>query len=62
LAAKEALVNHEFALLEEVKNTISTMTTELNNFANYIAWFDLYTSNAIFASENKLVKSEYQNN
>ncbi len=59
LSAKEALVNHEFALLEEVKNTISTMTSELNNFANYIARFDLYTSHAIFSSENKLVKARY---
>ena len=60
LEAKELLTNHEFMLLEEVKNTISTMTTELNSFSNYIAWFDLYTSHAIFASENKLVKSEYK--
>jgi DNA mismatch repair ATPase MutS len=32
----------------------------LNDFSNYIAWLDLYTSQAIFASERALVKPKYK--
>ena len=60
LEAKELLVNHEFKLLEEIKNTIASMIWWLNDFANYIAWFDLYTAHAIFANENNLVKAIYK--
>jgi DNA mismatch repair protein MutS len=59
LEAKEDLINHEFKLLEEVKNSIWNIIGELTEFANYIAWFDLYTSYAIFSQENKLVKPKY---
>jgi len=62
LEAKEALVSHEFALLEKLKNTISTMVVDLNEFANYIAWFDLYVSHSIFAHENSLNKPEFIDN
>jgi DNA mismatch repair ATPase MutS len=51
LEAKEALVNYEFVLLREIKDTIFTLINELNSFAKYIAWFDLYTSHAIFVEE-----------
>ena len=60
LEAKELLVNHEFKFLEEVKNTIATMISGLNDFANYIAWFDLYIAHAIFATENNLTKAVYK--
>jgi DNA mismatch repair protein MutS len=46
--------------LEEVKNTVASMILGLNNFANYIAWFDLYTSHAIFANDRSLVKPKYR--
>ena len=59
LSAREWLASKEFAILEEIKNTIWTMTNEIYEFANIVAWFDLYTSHAIFASENNLVKAEY---
>ncbi len=62
LSAREWLASKEFAILNEIKNTIWTMTNEIYEFANVVAWFDLYTSHAIFASENNLVKAEYIDN
>ena len=59
LSARDWLAKKEFAILDEIKNTIWTMTNEIYEFANVVAWFDLYTSHAIFASENNLVKAEY---
>lgn len=59
LQAKDWLACKEFEILNEIKNTIWTMINEIYEFANYVAWFDLYTSHAIFASENNLVKPKY---
>ena len=35
------------------------MTNEIYEFANVVARFDFYTSHAIFASENNLIKPTY---
>jgi DNA mismatch repair ATPase MutS len=62
IEAKNTLVEQEFLILEEVKNSISTIINEIYDFSNHIAWLDLYTSHAIFAKENNLNKPKYQNN
>lgn len=57
--AKSALVEQEFLVLQELKESIWTITNDLNTFANHVAFLDLYTSHAIFSKENNLVKASY---
>ena len=57
--AKNALVEQEFLVLQELKESIWTITNDLNTFANHVAFLDLYTSHAIFSKENNLVKASY---
>ncbi|HPC34871.1 MAG TPA: hypothetical protein PLP73_04325, partial [Candidatus Absconditabacterales bacterium] len=57
--AKSALVEQEFLVLQELKESIGTITNDLNTFANHVAFLDLYTSHAIFSKENNLVKASY---
>lgn len=58
MEAKDKLVYHEFSLLEKTKEQISNLAPELNEFANYISWLDLYTSQGILAKEKKFIKPE----
>lgn len=60
--AKSALVEQEFLVLQELKESIWTITNDLNTFANHVAFLDLYTSHAIFSKENNLVKASYSEN
>ncbi len=60
IEAKNTLVEQEFLILEEVKNSISTIINEIYDFSTHIAWLDFYTSHAIFAKENNLNKPKFQ--
>jgi DNA mismatch repair protein MutS len=51
LGAKDELTKMEFALLEEVKEKIATISKEISEFAETIAWMDLYTSHALLVKE-----------
>jgi DNA mismatch repair ATPase MutS len=62
IEAKNALIEQEFLVLEEIKNSISTMTNDIYDFSTNVAWLDFYISHAIFAKENNLNKAEYVDN
>jgi len=56
LTAKEQLFNFEQTLLIQTKEQIANISSSINNFAQQIAWLDLYTAHAIFAQENNYNK------
>ena len=60
IEAKNALIEQEFLVLEETKNSIIAITNDIYDFSSHIAWLDLYTSHAIFAKENSLNKPKFQ--
>ncbi|MCK9467252.1 MAG: DNA mismatch repair protein MutS [Candidatus Absconditabacterales bacterium] len=59
MEAKSALIEQEFLILQELKDSIELIINDLHIFSNYVSWLDLYTSHAIFAKENNLIKTNY---
>ncbi len=59
IEAKNALIEQEFLILQELKDSIALIVNDLHDFSNYVSWLDLYTAHAIFAKENNLIKADY---
>jgi len=59
LKAKDDLWALEYELLEQAKQKILWWTQALNEFAEYIAWLDLFVSQALLAKEKKFVRPEF---
>jgi len=55
-SAKEQLIQHEFALLEQTKQQITQISKELHEFAQDISRLDIFTSQAILAKEKHFTK------
>lgn len=53
LHAKDELVVREQGVLEQLKQQIMKHMEQLQDFAQHIAWLDVYTSHAIFAHEKR---------
>ena len=59
LKAKDDLRTLEFTLLQQAQEKIAEWTKALNQFAERIAWLDLFVSHALLAKEKKFVKPEF---
>ncbi len=62
LKAKDDLRALEFELLQQAQQKIAWWTKELNEFAERIAWLDLFVSQALLAHEKKFIKPEFIKN
>jgi len=60
--AKDKLIAKEQEELNNCKNNITNIYKEINEFNQYIAYLDLFTSHAIFAKENNYNKPIIHNN
>jgi DNA mismatch repair ATPase MutS len=61
LKAKDDLRTLEFELLHQAQQKIAGGMKELNEFAERIAWLDLFVSQALLAKEKHFVKPEFIN-
>ena len=61
LKAKDDLRELEFELLRQAQQKIAGGMKELNEFAERIAWLDLFVSQALLAKEKHFVKPEFIN-
>ena len=59
LKAKDDLRALEFELLEQAQQKIRWWTKQLNEFAERIAWLDLFVSQALLSKEKHFVKPEF---
>ena len=59
MQAKEQLSQIEFQILNQAKEKIATLSKELNDFAQTIAWLDIFSSQAILSKEKKYTKPEF---
>ena len=59
LKAKDDLRALEFELLQQAQQKIIEGMRELNDFAERIAWLDLFVSQALLAKEKHFVKPEF---
>lgn len=59
LKAKDDLRTLEFTLLQQAQQKIAEWTSQLNDFAQRIAWLDLFVSQALLAKEKHFVKPEF---
>jgi len=62
LKAKDELRALEFELLQQAQQKIAGGTKELNEFAEWIAWLDLFVSQALLAHEKNFIKPEFIKN
>lgn len=62
LGAREQLKSKELAVLTELQQLLLQHFQALSTLAEKLAWLDLFTSQAIFAKEHRLVKPELSEN
>lgn len=62
LGAREQLKSKELAVLTELQQLLLQHFQALSTLAEKLAWLDLFTSQAIFAREHRLVKPELSEN